>query len=72
VTTDANGTYEFDAVPPGNYQVEFVDPAGAYKTQWYNGTASGSPTQDGASTVTLTAGKATVGITATLAAVPAS
>jgi beta-glucosidase len=64
VTTASNGFYEFDSVPPGAYQVEFVDPTGKYGPQWYNGTAAGSPDQAGASTVTLTAGNATVGINA--------
>jgi beta-glucosidase len=64
VTTASNGFYEFDNVPPGAYQVEFVDPTGKYATQWYNGTDTGSPGQAGASTVTLTAGNAMVGINA--------
>lgn len=64
VTTGSNGFYEFDNVPPGAYQVEFVDPTGKYTTQWYNGTGTGSPGQAGASTVTLTAGNAMVGINA--------
>ena len=68
VTSGRNGFYEFDGVPPGSYQVEFVDPTGAHVTQWYNGTATGSPNQAGASTLTLTAGNATVGINASLAA----
>ncbi len=66
-TSAANGSYEFDNVPPGNYQVEFVDPAGTYKTQWYDGTATGAATQDAASTLNLTAGHATVGVNASLA-----
>ena len=68
VTSGSNGFYEFDGVPPGSYQVEFVDPTGTHVTQWYNGTATGSPNQAGASTLTLTAGNATVGINASLAA----
>jgi beta-glucosidase len=64
VITASNGFYEFDDVPPGMYQVEFVDPTGIHSTLWYNGTATGSPNQAGASTVTLTAGNATVGINA--------
>ena len=66
VTSATNGSYEFDAVPPGDYQVEFVDPKGVYVTQWFNGTAAGSPNQAGASTVSLTAGVATTGVNASL------
>ncbi|MBE7187650.1 glycoside hydrolase family 3 C-terminal domain-containing protein [Jatrophihabitans endophyticus] len=67
VTTATNGSYEFDHVAPGRYQVEFVDPTQKYTTQWFNGTAAGAGSQTGASTVTLTAGQATVGVNATLA-----
>jgi hypothetical protein len=67
-TSTTNGSYEFDAVPPGGYQVEFVDPNHAYKTQWYNGTAAGAADQSGASTVTLSAAKATTGVDASLVA----
>jgi beta-glucosidase len=66
-TTASNGSYEFDTVPPGDYQVEFVDPNSRYKTQWYNSTATGAPDQSGATTTTLTAGKATTGVNASLA-----
>ncbi len=72
VTTAGNGSYEFDAVPSGAYQVQFVDPAGAFVTQWYNATDAGSANQAGASTVTVIAAKATLGINASLAATPAS
>ncbi|HEX2903967.1 MAG TPA: glycoside hydrolase family 3 C-terminal domain-containing protein [Jatrophihabitans sp.] len=65
----SNGWYEFDGVAPGNYQVEFVDPAGGYVTQWYSTASGGSATQAGASTVALTAGAATTGVNATLAPV---
>jgi SdrD B-like domain len=66
VTSASNGSYEFDAVAPGAYQVEFVDPKGVLKTQWFNGTAAGSPDQAGAATVTLTAGKATTAVNVSL------
>ena len=65
-TTATNGSYEFDSVPPGDYQVEFVDPTNTYVTQWYNGTATGATDQAGASTLTVTAAKATTGINASL------
>jgi hypothetical protein len=70
VTTLGNGSYEFDGVPPGAYQLQFVDPTGTHVTQWYNGTEAGSPDQSGASTVTVTAGQATLGINASLAPTP--
>ena len=66
VTSTTNGSYEFDGVAPGSYQVEFVDPAGKLATAWYNGTATAATTQAGASTVSLTAAQATVGINANL------
>jgi hypothetical protein len=69
VTTSSNGFYEFDGVPAGDYQVEFVDPANKYATQWYDGTPAGATTQAGAATVTLTAGKASIGVNASLTAV---
>jgi len=68
VTTRSNGSYELDGVAPGSYQVEFVDPAGKYATQWWNAAA----TQAAASTVTVTAGQATTGISASLTPAPAS
>ena len=70
VTSASNGSYEFDNVAPGSYQVEFVDPANKLATQWYNGTPAGSATQAGASTVSATAAQATVAINATLVAGP--
>jgi hypothetical protein len=70
VTSATNGSYEFDNVAPGSYQVEFVDPANKLVTQWYNGTATGASAQAGASVVTATAAKSTVGINATLVAGP--
>jgi beta-glucosidase len=66
VSSASNGSYEFDNVPPGDYQVEFVDPNHTYVTQWFNGTDAGAPDQSGASTVTLTAGQARVGVNASL------
>jgi hypothetical protein len=67
-TSASNGSYEFDGVPPGSYQVEFVDPSGHYQTQWYSGTDAGATDRSGAATVTLTADQATVGINAKLVA----
>lgn len=66
VTTGASGGYEFDGVAPGDYQVEFVDPNHAWPTRWYSTGATGATDQAGASTVTLTAGHATVGINGAL------
>ncbi|WP_231121372.1 glycoside hydrolase family 3 C-terminal domain-containing protein [Motilibacter peucedani] len=63
-TTGSNGSYEFDGVAPGDYQVEFVNPASGYAPQWFNGTPNGSADQAGASTVTLTAGQATTWVNA--------
>ena len=63
-----NGSYEFDDVAPGAYQVEFVDPNHTYKTQWYDATSTGAVDQSGAATVTLSAGKATTAVNASLVA----
>jgi Tol biopolymer transport system component len=38
-TTAANGSYRFSSLPPGDYQVEFRDPAGQYGFQFYGQTA---------------------------------
>lgn len=35
-TTDANGSYRFDGVAPGSYQLRFFDPSGAYGRQWWS------------------------------------
>lgn len=68
VTSASNGWYEFDGVAPGSYQVEFVDPTGAYATQWYSTASGGSATQAGATIIVLTADQATTTINATLVA----
>ena len=65
-TTGTNGSYELDGVAPGSYQVQVVDPKGAYATRWYAGTAAGAADRTGAATVTLTAGSATTGTGVTL------
>ncbi len=64
--TLANGSYEFDGVAPGSYDVAFADPADAYTTQWYDGASGGATTQSDASTVSLSAGGATTGINAAM------
>jgi hypothetical protein len=65
----SNGYYELDEVAPGNYDVAFADPSGTYATQWYTGSAGGSPTQAGASAITVSAGAADTGINAAMAEV---
>ena len=67
-TSASNGSYEFDAVAPGDYQVEFVDPTGAYATQWYAANATGAADRTGGAVVHLTAAQATTGVNATLVA----
>ncbi len=34
--TGAGGYYQFNGVPDGNYNVQFVDPSHAHISQWYN------------------------------------
>ncbi len=48
-TTGANGTYNLSTWPSGTYQVQFVDGAGRYATEWYNG----KPSQSQATAVTV-------------------
>ncbi len=44
-TTDSEGMYEFEDIPPAKYQVKFESPSGGeYETEFYNEkTASGTP-----------------------------
>jgi hypothetical protein len=66
--TQSSGSYEFDGVTPGSYDVAFAASSGAYATQWYNGTVGGAASQSGATAVTLTAGTATTGVSAAMSA----
>ncbi len=69
--TASNGDYEVDGITPGSYDVAFSALGGSYATQWFNGTATGATSQSGATALSLTGGKATTGIDAALASVPA-
>jgi hypothetical protein len=51
--TQSDGTYGVYGVPSGSYDVAFTDPSGGHVTQWFNGTAAGSSTQGGATTVSV-------------------
>jgi 5-hydroxyisourate hydrolase-like protein (transthyretin family) len=48
-TTATNGNYSLNSWPSGTYQLQFVDPAGRYPQEWYNGQQS----QSQATTVTV-------------------
>jgi hypothetical protein len=65
-----DGTYEVEGLLPGSYDVEVTAGAcgGSYVTQWYNDTATGSPTMSGALAVTVTAASPATSINATMAA----
>ncbi len=68
-----NGDFTVGDLPAGSYRVEFFDQLTgkrAYATQyWSQSTTSGSPTLDGASTITLTTGGARTGVDAHLSTV---
>jgi protocatechuate 3,4-dioxygenase beta subunit len=62
VTTGADGSYTFDRLLPGDYQIVFI-PSGPFAAaEWYDD----SPTREGATTLVLTGGPVT-GIDAQLA-----
>jgi beta-glucosidase len=68
--TAANGAFQVPGVTAGSYNVAFVDPTSGHVTQWYTGTAGGSPTQSAAKSVAVANGNATVAnVNAALAAV---
>lgn len=54
---DANGDYSF-ALPPGDYHVEFVDPAAAHRGEWHDDVPLSDLTQS--TTVTLPSGGLTL------------
>jgi hypothetical protein len=59
--TRTNGGYTLTGVPAASYNVAFYDPAGAYVTEWYDGTSGGTTSQGNAQTVTISAnGTATI------------
>ena len=72
-TSSTSGDYTIHDLPAGSYRVEFFDQLTgkrAYATQYWNDSDSaGSPTIDGASTITLATGSTHAGIDAHLSAV---
>ena len=34
--TGADGYYQFNGVPAGDYYIQFTDPSHTYRSQWYN------------------------------------
>jgi VCBS repeat-containing protein len=66
-STDASGTYDISGLLPGDYRVQFDDPSGTYKGEWFDDRA----TVDAAADVAVAAGSTAGGIDATLTA-PAS
>jgi hypothetical protein len=63
-TTVAGGAYDVGGLPAGTYRVSFVDYNEVYVGGYYNG----AELSDDATTIAVTAGAATPGINATLAA----
>lgn len=70
--TDADGYYTFggsgEGIGTGEYTVEFEDPAGAYRTEWY----SNAPNQGSATPVTVNDGVITTNINEILGDLPSS
>jgi protocatechuate 3,4-dioxygenase beta subunit len=70
-TTDANGFYNFDAILPGNYTVQFVPPAGMTfigANQGTDDTLDSDPAGDGKVAVTVVSGVSNQTVDAGLAA----
>ncbi|MHB8378825.1 MAG: carboxypeptidase regulatory-like domain-containing protein [Acidimicrobiales bacterium] len=69
-TTAVNGTYTIAGVAAGSYTVEFAtNPCGGgnYATQWYNGTASGTPVTVDALAVSTSVASPATGVNAEMA-----
>jgi len=62
--SNAQGSYRMAVGAPGSYKVGFLDPAGVRITQW----ANGKPTQAAADPITVTAGRVTPGVNASMVA----
>lgn len=65
---DDDGNYEVEGLYPGTYKVKFSPEGGSTISQWWTGTDGGSPTQNGAATITLPAQGTRAGIDAWLVA----
>lgn len=64
--TDVSGTYTISGLAPGSYNVQFVDFAGDYASEWYDSQTS----QSGASVITVSAGRTVFDIDAVMQPVP--
>ncbi len=62
-TTDADGNYTVNALPAGNYALDFRPTKGNYLEEWWNN----EPTQDSANRVSVAAASTVTGIDAQLA-----
>ena len=52
-TTGQDGSYVFNGLNAGNYQLTFVDPTGAYAYQFWNSSGQNAPSSSYASTLVL-------------------
>jgi hypothetical protein len=62
----ADGTYTIGGLAPGSYNVEFIDFAGKYSSQWYADQAD----QSGAAVITVSGGSTVFGVDAVMQPAP--
>jgi len=61
-----DGTYTIGGLAPGSYNVEFIDFAGKYASQWYDDQAD----QSGAAVITVSSGRTTSAVDAVMQPAP--